>query len=519
MPRWPALIRRARRPGPLFWDTALAVVLAALSLLTVETGGGVSSGVVERVPGTEVQVTDVRIEEGNNPGDPWTVEITVLQEGSAQTPLSNVEPLLTIQNTTTGEWATYEAKPTGEPGVYRVRGVFPDEGVYSYSVLYGDFEETVTIGAPGGAPLSPPAAETHASASGSDPFPVWPAALALVATLPIALRRRFPIPVLGVTLSAAAAMYFIFDNFLLPGAVIALYTIAAHVGRPSSIRIGLATAFVLAFPVGKIIADTDAGNAEDSVAGAAVYGVFAAAWLLGDNLRTRRAYLREVEERAARLEREREANARRAAAEEQARIARELHDIIAHNVSVMTVQAAAAGDAFETQPGRVREALASIESTGREALTELRRLLGSVRPDDGSSTFAPQPRLAGVDALVEQVRAAGLAVELAVEGTPQELPPGVDLSAYRIVQEALTNTLKHADATKASVRVRYGAEALEVEVVDNGRGASADGAGEGRGVIGMKERAALLGGDLRVGPGAGGGFAVRARIPLGEAES
>jgi signal transduction histidine kinase len=251
----------------------------------------------------------------------------------------------------------------------------------------------------------------------------------------------------------------------------------------------------------------------------AIYAIFGGAWLLGDNLRTRRAYLREVEARAARLEREREADARRAAAEEQTRIARELHDIIAHNVSVMTVQAAAAGDAFETQPGRVREALDSIESTGREALTELRRLLGSVRPDDGPGTFAPQPGLTRVEALIEQVRSAGLAVELSVEGSPQELPPGIDLSAYRIVQEALTNTLKHAHASKATVVVRYGAGVLELDVVDDGRGETADRADRGHGIIGMKERAALLGAELRVGPAPGGGFAVHARIPLDGSES
>jgi signal transduction histidine kinase len=511
VPRWPGLVRRARRPGALFWDIALALVLAAFSLITVETG---DSGVDEPVSPVMIPDGGVRLDpspHGLGPGEPWNLEITVLPEGHELAPAS-VKPRLTIQNLRTGESRMYEAQPTEEPDVFRVRAVFPEEGVYSYGALYGPLEPTVTIADP---PVPAPSA-AHAAASESDLFPVWPAGLALLATLPVALRRRYPIPVLAVTLSTALAMYFLFDNFLIPGAVVALYTVAAHVGRPNSIRIGLATAFVLAFAVAKIIADVDLGNVEDSVAGAAVYGVFAAAWLLGDNLRTRRAYLGAVEERAARLEREREANVRRAAAEEQARIARELHDIIAHNVSVMTVQAAAAGDAFETQPGRVREALGSIESTGREALTELRRLLGRVRPGDGPSAFAPQPGLDRLDALVEQVRAAGLTVELTVEGRPHELSPGVDLSAYRIVQEALTNTLKHAHASKASVLVRYGAGMLEVEVVDDGQGA-AGGADRGHGIIGMRERAALVGGELRVGSAPGGGFAVRARIPL-EAE-
>jgi signal transduction histidine kinase len=184
----------------------------------------------------------------------------------------------------------------------------------------------------------------------------------------------------------------------------------------------------------------------------------------------------------------------------------------------MTVQAAAAGDVFETQPGRAREALSSIESTGREALTELRRLLGGVRAD-GPGAFAPQPGLDRLDALIEQVRAAGITVELTVYGSPQELPPSVDLSAYRIVQEALTNTLKHADASKAHVLVRYAGGALDIEVVDDGRGAAADGVERGHGIIGMRERVALFGGDLRAGPAPERGFAVRARIPLEESTS
>jgi DNA-binding NarL/FixJ family response regulator/signal transduction histidine kinase len=389
---------------------------------------------------------------------------------------------------TTGRWKTYVAKPTSEPGVYRIPAVHPGKGAYSYSVLYGPFEQNVTVRGPS----DPPASAVDETSSESDSFPVWPVLLTLLATLPIALRRRFPIAVFAVTLAAALASDVFYSNFFFPGALVALYTVAAQVGRPISIRVGVATALALTitFLDESGIEESNFGNWEDVVGRAAMYAVFAAAWLLGDNLRTRRAYLREVEERAARLEREREENIRRAAADEQARIARELHDIIAHNVSVMTVQAAAAGDAFETQPGSVREALASIESTGREALTELRRLLGSVRPgdgpEDGLRTLAPQPGLARLDDLVEQVRATGLEVELTIEGSPRELPPGIDLSSYRIVQEALTNTLKHADASQATVLVRYGDRTLDVEVVDDGRGATVDGAERGRGIIGMR---------------------------------
>jgi signal transduction histidine kinase len=349
-----------------------------------------------------------------------------------------------------------------------------------------------------------------ASARGEGGPSSWIYPLVLLATLPVAGRRRYPIPVLVVTLGAALAMHFAYGNFQFAGALVALYTVAAHVGRPTSLRVAAGTAVVLLL-VNVASRFDDWGSR--LLFGVAVYAMFAAAWLLGDNLRTRRAYLREVEDRAERLEREREADARRAAGEEQARIARELHDIITHNVSVMTVQAAAAGDVFETQPGRAREALDSIESSGREALTELRRLLGAVRTDDAPSELTPQPGLSRLDDLVEQVRAAGLDVELSIEGDPRELPVGVDLSAYRIVQEALTNVLRHASASNAVVTVRYRDDSLVLVIVDDGRGPAPD-RSEGRGLIGMRERAVLVGGELQVGPGPDGGFAVKARIPL-----
>jgi signal transduction histidine kinase len=332
--------------------------------------------------------------------------------------------------------------------------------------------------------------------------------LTLLATLPIALRRRYPVEVLAITLSAAVISDLIGGPYQFAGALVGLYTVAAYVGRTTSIY-AAAAAGVATVVTG--LGDSGSPAAETS----AILAVFAASWLLGDNIRTRRAYLRELEDRAEQLEREREESIRRAAADEQARIARELHDIITHNVSVMTVQAAAAGDVFDTQPGRVREALGSIESTGREALTELRRLLGRVYPEGSEAALAPQPGLARLDALFEQVRAAGLDVDLTVEGEPRELPIGLDLSAYRIVQEALTNILKHAQASKASVRIRYAADAIDLEVVDDGRGPAQE-TQSGQGIIGMRERAALVGGALSVGRAPGGGFAVDARIPLPE---
>jgi signal transduction histidine kinase len=243
---------------------------------------------------------------------------------------------------------------------------------------------------------------------------------------------------------------------------------------------------------------------------------FAVAWLVGDSIGTRRRYIEALEERAARLEREREAEAARAVAEEQARIARELHDIIAHTVSVMVVQAAAANDVFDSRPDRVRDALRAIEQAGRGALEELRRLLGGVRGDPAA--YEPQPGIADLDELLAQIRTAGLDVAVTVEGEPRSLPPAIDLSAYRVIQEALTNTLKHAHATHADVRLSYGDEELDVLVRDDGVGGAASAVnGSGHGLIGMRERLTLLGGSLSAGPTDRGGYSVSARFPLGAA--
>ena len=328
----------------------------------------------------------------------------------------------------------------------------------------------------------------------------------LLQTLPLTVRRYWPRAVFAVTLGAALGTTVLTDSPTLPaGVVVALYTVAAHCDRKTALRAALATGVLL---VPALLVSPRGGDGSALVIPA--FLLLAIGWVLGDNLRTRRAYLREVEDKAERLEREREENARRVAAEEQARIARELHDVIAHNVSVMVVQAAAAGDVFDSQPAKAREALASIEHTGREALTELRRLLGAVRADDHKR---PQPGLARLGSLVEQVRAAGLRVELDIQGEVTELPLGIDLSAYRIVQEALTNTIKHAHASKAVVVVRYSGEELAIEVLDDGVGPAGNGEG-GQGLIGMRERASLYDGRLAAGPRPDGGFGVSARFPL-----
>jgi signal transduction histidine kinase len=222
---------------------------------------------------------------------------------------------------------------------------------------------------------------------------------------------------------------------------------------------------------------------------------------------------RDRERRAQLAERERDVAAREAVVEERARIARELHDAIAHSVSLMVIQAGAERRVLDGPSESTRDVLETIERTGRGALTEMRRLVGMLRTDRGEP-LAPQPALDDLPLLVEQVRASGLAVELHVEGNRRELPVGVELSAYRIVQEALTNALKHADGTQAVVHVRYGPEALELEIVDDGAGTAAAAPGGGHGLVGMRERVALYGGRLDAGRRAAGGYAVRVLLPI-----
>jgi len=218
------------------------------------------------------------------------------------------------------------------------------------------------------------------------------------------------------------------------------------------------------------------------------------------------------DELQVKLEAARTAAAQRAVAEERARIARELHDVIAHSVSVMTVQAGAVRRLL--QPGQERERLAleAIESTGREALTEMRRLVGLLRRQGTMPDFSPQPSMRAVDVLIGTIREAGLPVELAVEGEPTELAPGVDLAAYRVIQEALTNALKYAGPARAWVTVRWREDEIEVEIANDGRSEAA-GDGTGHGLVGLRERVALVGGAIDSGPRAGGGFVVTARLP------
>jgi signal transduction histidine kinase len=243
--------------------------------------------------------------------------------------------------------------------------------------------------------------------------------------------------------------------------------------------------------------------------------LFAIIWLGGLALGSKVEQAREADERATRLEREREERARAAVAEERARIARELHDVVGHSVSVMTVQAAGVRRLLRPEQAREREALLVVEQAGREALAEMRRLVGVLRRPEEAPALAPQPSLQHVERLVEQAREAGLPVELRIEGEAKQLPPGIDLTAYRLVQEGLTNAIKHAGASQAEVVVRYGEGDVELLVSDDGRGVS-DGssAGGGHGLVGMRERVAVYDGELEAGPRAKGGYALRVRLPL-----
>ena len=339
-----------------------------------------------------------------------------------------------------------------------------------------------------------------------------PAALAW--TLPLLLRRRFPFGapvVVLVTLGAEA---------LLPGAIVAatesnvfvLLLTFAIAGAHREERLAL-TAGGIGYAALTTIVLLDLPGAGDT---ARVFLLCAAFWVIGRVLGHHDRRAEASEERAARLERDHE----NAVLAERARIAGELHDVIAHSVSVMTVQAGAARMLLDDDPERAREPMTAVEETGRQALAEMRRLLGILRGTGSEAELTPQPGIGQLDALVDQVRAAGLPVEVDSDGEPRALSPGVDLTAYRVVQEALTNVLRHAGAARARVRVHWGSGELGLEVVNTGHPRAAgerggDGGGGGYGLVGMRQRVALYGGELEAGPQPAGGYAVRARLPTG----
>jgi signal transduction histidine kinase len=344
--------------------------------------------------------------------------------------------------------------------------------------------------------------------------------LSAASTLPIAWRRRYPMTVLILTGCATvliSALNYAQSSSGI-GLLVALYTVAAYTRRLRSLAALIATVVFVLLAVSTDSVPTTTLDLTATLA------IMFGGWAFGRSIGIRRAYTAELEERAERLERAREADVRAVVAEERNRIARELHDVVGHHISVMTVQAAGARRTFDRDPRRSREAMAAIESTGREALTEMRRIVGVLRTgDEADRELAPLPGVSDIDRLVEQLHEAGLDVAVRIDGTPAPLAPGVDVTVYRIVQEALTNTLKHAGPTTAEVVLRYEQKELFVRVRDDGRGlaaalakpAAVNGSGPtGHGLLGMRERVALYGGRLFTGPRSGGGYEVVAQIPL-----
>ncbi|HEY8583599.1 MAG TPA: histidine kinase [Capillimicrobium sp.] len=348
--------------------------------------------------------------------------------------------------------------------------------------------------------------------------PTWAAvAAALGVSVPLAWRRRRPLPValvISVSVIVSAAITVpneVSISPLLP-LMTAAYSVGAHEDRPRSWKVGLPLTSLATMAVA-------------AAAGTPTWSDYlfptlfvAIAWAGGRLVRSRTQLAAQLHEEAVRAEEERERHAELAVADERRRIARELHDIVAHSMSVMVVQAGGARRIGARDPERAAAAAAQIERTGREALSEMRRLLGVLRVDSAEAPLAPQPGMEQLTALVARARDAGLPVELTVEGGRPALPAGVDLTGYRIVQEALTNTMKHAASAPTEVRVRYGDDAVELEVAN--AAAPAPGgeaqrlAGGGHGLVGMRERVRVVGGELHAGPRPGGGFDVRARLPL-----
>ena len=335
-------------------------------------------------------------------------------------------------------------------------------------------------------------------------------AVALI-VLPLLWRRRFPFAAPVALWLLAASVSFVDGRlvgftFSVTVAGMAAALLLGHLREDGEARLGLAIVIGAAAII--------VYNSPDHAAGEFIFvpALFAIGWLAGYALRERAAQADAAEVRATRAELERDAASRIAVAEERSRIARELHDIVAHAVSVMVLQVGAVRHRLPDALGPDREALQNVEQAGRTALTEMRRLLGAMREDGEQVELAPQPGLDRVQSLLDEVRRAGLPVELHIEGEPVRLPPAIDLSAYRIVQEGLTNALKHAHAGHADVTVRYAPDEVQIVVRDDGAGATSNDAGYG--LAGMRERVKIYGGEMSAGRANGGGFVLHTSLPL-----
>jgi signal transduction histidine kinase len=346
--------------------------------------------------------------------------------------------------------------------------------------------------------------------------PLWFDVVALlVIVLPLLARRRFPFGAPAAMGVAAALASFVdqtvvpYDGVTFLVGCAALFLVGTLRDRSQAVA-GLAVAEGVAAVV---IHNDPNGGVANFVVASIIFGIV---WAIAFGVGRKSVEADEFKERATRAEREREEQARVAVADERARIARELHDVVGHSVSVMTVQASAVRRLLLPEQQREREALLVVERTGREALAEMRRMVGVLRRPEEAPALAPQPSLEHLDKLVAQAREAGLPVELRIEGDSVQLPAGVDLTAYRLIQEGLTNAIKHARATRAEVLVHFTDDHVELAVSDDGSG-SGSGDGGGHGLVGMRERVSVYGGELEAGPGPSGGYRLRARLPIGPA--
>jgi signal transduction histidine kinase len=344
---------------------------------------------------------------------------------------------------------------------------------------------------------------------------ISPLAYALLVAIALPLLVRRPAP--RVALTAIVLLSFAYDLLDFPGG---FYTVPIGIALFTAVDDGFRWTAVAGSAVavgGFLIVGLATGRGHISDLGNALWfgGWLAASLVLGEVTRSRRAYVREVEQRALAAERGREEEARRRAGEERIRIARELHDILGHRISLINVQASAAVHLLDRDPEQARTALIAIKEASHEALGEVRATLGILRQLDEREPLAPSPGLAQLDAVIAETSAAGFDVQLDVRGERRGLPSGVDLAAYRIIQESLTNVVRHARASSARIAIAYRAGDIEIEVVDDGIPARIDAGGSGSGLVGMRERAIALGGNFEAGPQPGGGFRVRATLPTG----
>jgi signal transduction histidine kinase len=339
-------------------------------------------------------------------------------------------------------------------------------------------------------------------ATGIDPKRIF----MVLATLPLAARRRYPMTVFSVVFAATLIVGNGVGLVIFLGLVIAGYSLAAY---SASWWGTLALVVVMA-----TLVDIVYGGSPPPIPDLAVpFSILVPLWMAGKAIRSRQLRAESLEDRARRLEREREVATLAAVAEERARIARELHDVVSHSVSVMVIQAGAARKLLRDAPDTAEESLHAVESSGRDAMAELRHLLDLLNQDGAEAALTPQPSMERLPELVERVREAGLAVDLRIQGTPRALPPGIDLVAYRVIQEGLTNALRYAASAPTAVIVDYAETMLKLEILDEGRGSEGAGSGGGRGVLGLRERVAVYGGRLEAGRRLDGGYALRAYLP------